>query len=188
MRAWLPKRPTFKTASACSLARPPWPTIEAFLRSVQGFGETLNQTYTRLQQASAQYAQIMGGVNAALQSIWVGNDPSRAFAVSMVTIQQGMQNTIDAANAAARAAACRERRNKTWRGSTSSPHSRPRRRSHSCRARAATWSIAYTAAATLDNINSPDRGSSVARQRRRQRARRSQQIPSPAWRSRRPTP
>lgn len=78
--------------------------VEAFIRTMQQGGETLAQTYQRLAAAAQQYRQIMGQVNQAFQQLWVGNDPARQFAASIVNLNQQVQSQIDALNAAAKAA------------------------------------------------------------------------------------
>lgn len=77
--------------------------IEAFLNVSQQFGETLSQTYQRLQAAAMTYRQTMQGVNEAIAGI-VNNDPVSQFMASIYGISAAEEATTKTLNEAAKAA------------------------------------------------------------------------------------
>lgn len=78
--------------------------IWSFVLGAQQAGESLSQTYQRLEQATAQYRSVMQNVNTQLQQLWAGTDPGRQFGVTIENIDKQTTQTIQSLNDAARAA------------------------------------------------------------------------------------
>lgn len=75
-----------------------------YVQSVQMAGETMSQTYQRLEQAAQTYNQIMDTVNQGIFQMTQGGDPAAVFAATVANIDTNAEKMIAQLNAAAQAA------------------------------------------------------------------------------------
>lgn len=78
--------------------------IEAFIRENQMFGESVSQTYQRMQSASQAYRSTVQSVNQGIQDLTSGGDPVAQFINSIYGISEAEKNTTKQLNDAAIAA------------------------------------------------------------------------------------
>lgn len=79
-------------------------SVMAYVEHIQEAGESISDTYKRLAEASAQYESIMKGVSDSLDTLRLGDTPSRRMEQALKQWEEQTTNTIEQLNAAAEAA------------------------------------------------------------------------------------